>query len=226
MRSPQKSNRARNRGSRKPTGNVLNRVYDSSGPEGKVRGTPQQIIDKYLSLARDAQTSGDRVNAENFLQHAEHYQRLVIQATQQQADRRDGQGADQDDDGYDGDHPPRRESREPAIQPSNAASGAPAETSASGDQGTQPHRNGADTVETDPREALQEHRDDTDRDGAGVGGLTTFDNDGDGASPLLLAEDEVSHSQPKPRRRRSRKSENGAASPSEPADPQPDPPSN
>lgn len=58
-------------------GNVQNRVYESAGPEGKVRGTPQQIIEKYMILARDAQTSGDRVTAENFLQHAEHYVRLL-----------------------------------------------------------------------------------------------------------------------------------------------------
>ena len=72
MRPAQKSNRSRGRNNRKGGGggggNNLNRVYDSAGPEGKVRGTPQQIIDKYLSLARDAQTSGDRVAAENFLQ--------------------------------------------------------------------------------------------------------------------------------------------------------------
>lgn len=87
MRSAQKSNRSRGRGNRKSSGggNNLNRVYDSAGPEGKVRGTPQQIIDKYLSLARDAQTSGDRVASENFLQHAEHYQRILITATQAQA---------------------------------------------------------------------------------------------------------------------------------------------
>ncbi|MEM9146897.1 MAG: DUF4167 domain-containing protein [Pseudomonadota bacterium] len=90
MRSTQKSNRTRGRGNRKSNGNNLNRVYDSSGPEGKVRGTPQQIIDKYLSLARDAQTSGDRVMAENFLQHAEHYQRILLLATaSQQEQRRD-----------------------------------------------------------------------------------------------------------------------------------------
>ena len=61
-------------------GNIVNRVFDSSGPEGKVRGTPQQIIDKYLVLARDAQLSNDRVAAENFLQHAEHYTRMLSEA--------------------------------------------------------------------------------------------------------------------------------------------------
>ena len=99
MRSPQKNNRARGRGNRKSNGNNANRVYESAGPEGKVRGTPQQIIEKYLTLARDAQTSGDRVVAENFLQHAEHYQRILIlaqaQAPQQQQDRRDQPAAEQ-----------------------------------------------------------------------------------------------------------------------------------
>jgi hypothetical protein len=46
-----------------------------------VRGTPQQIIEKYQMLARDAQLSNDRVAAENFLQHAEHYTRMLAEAT-------------------------------------------------------------------------------------------------------------------------------------------------
>lgn len=92
MRPPQKNNRPRGRSRGKNSGNSANRVYESAGPEGKVRGTPQQIIEKYLTLARDAQTSDDRVVAENFLQHAEHYQRILIQAnvSQQQSPRRDG----------------------------------------------------------------------------------------------------------------------------------------
>lgn len=78
-RSRSKSNRPRT------IGNVVNRVFDSSGPEGKVRGTPQQIIEKYLILARDAQLSNDRVAAENFLQHAEHYTRLLGEAQRELA---------------------------------------------------------------------------------------------------------------------------------------------
>lgn len=73
-RSRSKSNRQRS------LGNIVNRVFDSSGPEGKVRGTPQQIIDKYLMLARDAQLSNDRVAEQNFLQHAEHYTRMLGEA--------------------------------------------------------------------------------------------------------------------------------------------------
>jgi len=86
-RSRSKQNRTNNRS----VGNVLNRVFDSSGPEGKVRGTPQQIIDKYNQLARDAQLSNDRVATENFQQHAEHYLRLLAQAQKELETRREQQ---------------------------------------------------------------------------------------------------------------------------------------
>jgi len=89
MRPPQKNRNNRNKNSRhKPVGNVQNRVHESAGPEGKVRGTPQQIIEKYTLLARDAQTAGDRVTSENFLQHAEHYIRLLNVAQAQMEERR------------------------------------------------------------------------------------------------------------------------------------------
>ena len=65
----------------------MNRVFDSSGPEGKVRGTPQQIIDKYNQLARDAHLSNDRVAVENFQQHAEHYLRILAEAQSEQQER-------------------------------------------------------------------------------------------------------------------------------------------
>lgn len=72
-------------------GNIVNRVFESAGPDGKVRGTPQQIIDKYQALARDAQVSGDRVAAENYLQHSEHYSRLLGETQRQQNEQRYGQ---------------------------------------------------------------------------------------------------------------------------------------
>ncbi|MEM8979360.1 MAG: DUF4167 domain-containing protein [Pseudomonadota bacterium] len=87
-RSRSKSNRNNNN---RPTGNIINRVFDSSGPEGKVRGTPQQIIDKYNQLARDSQLSGDRVAVENFQQHAEHYTRLLSEAQRELDARREEQ---------------------------------------------------------------------------------------------------------------------------------------
>lgn len=80
--------RARSKGHRRPNGNVVNRVYESSGPEGKVRGNPQQIIDKYQALSRDAYLAGDRVLAENHAQHAEHFIRLLSEATREMEARR------------------------------------------------------------------------------------------------------------------------------------------
>ncbi|MCX7288741.1 MAG: DUF4167 domain-containing protein, partial [Rhodobacterales bacterium] len=84
MRSSKKRSRSSQNRPR-TLGNIINRVFDSSGPEGKVRGTPQQIIEKYQMLARDAQLSNDRVAAENFLQHAEHYTRMLAEATREMA---------------------------------------------------------------------------------------------------------------------------------------------
>jgi hypothetical protein len=61
-----------------------NRTFDSSGPEVKIRGSAAHVYEKYLQLARDANSAGDRVTAENYLQHAEHYFRIMA-AQQAQA---------------------------------------------------------------------------------------------------------------------------------------------
>ena len=93
MRSSKSRSRSKQNRNRS-VGNVVNRVFDSSGPEGKVRGTPQQIIEKYNQLARDAQLSNDRVATENFQQHAEHYLRLLGEAQREQEARREQQERD------------------------------------------------------------------------------------------------------------------------------------
>ena len=54
-----------------------NNTYESSGPEVKVRGSAAQVLERYLALARDASAAGDRIAAENYLQHAEHYYRVL-----------------------------------------------------------------------------------------------------------------------------------------------------
>lgn len=74
--------RGRNNSGRKGP-NPLTRSFESNGPDVKIRGTAQHVAEKYLQLARDAQTSGDIVMAENLLQHAEHYFRLIAAAQQQ-----------------------------------------------------------------------------------------------------------------------------------------------
>lgn len=67
--------------------NPLTRSYELNGPDVKIRGTAQHVAEKYLQLARDAQSSGDTIMAESLLQHAEHYFRLIAaaQLAQQQA---------------------------------------------------------------------------------------------------------------------------------------------
>ena len=74
-----KKNRGRNRRPSNPT----NRVFESNGPDVKIRGNASHVSEKYLTLARDAQSSGDPIAAENYLQHAEHYLRIIA-ATQAQ----------------------------------------------------------------------------------------------------------------------------------------------
>jgi hypothetical protein len=92
--------------------NPLTRVYESNGPDVKIRGTAHHIAEKYVQLARDAQSSGDPVSAEGYLQHAEHYFRMIAAAQQQYAQqnphqpqqpiqRSDIDGQDMDDDGDD-----------------------------------------------------------------------------------------------------------------------------
>jgi len=86
--------------------NPLTRSYESNGPDVKIRGNAHHVAEKYLQLARDAHTSGDPVAAENYLQHAEHYYRLIAsaQAAQLAAQngRPPGEGDYDDDDDDEG----------------------------------------------------------------------------------------------------------------------------
>jgi len=92
--------RSNNNGGRKHV-NPLSRNFESNGPDVKVRGNAAHVAEKYLQLARDAQSSGDPVLAENYLQHAEHYFRIVAAAQPQNQFRPDQPGqqeVDEDDD--------------------------------------------------------------------------------------------------------------------------------
>ncbi len=80
---PGQNKRMRGRNNRKGP-NPLTRTYESNGPDVKIRGTAHHVAEKYLQLARDAQSSGDPVMAESYLQHAEHYFRLIAAAQQAQ----------------------------------------------------------------------------------------------------------------------------------------------
>ena len=130
--------RGRNRKGQSP----LTRSFESTGPDVKIRGTPSHIAEKYMSLARDASSSGDPVLAENYLQHAEHYNRIIMAFRDQQlsqggtdanglprtASFNDVDGDDYgDDDGDDGDmqpfhqqpaqmHQPQRHNDQPRVE--------------------------------------------------------------------------------------------------------------
>ncbi len=80
---------------RGPGGHNRSHAIDSNGPEVKVRGNANQIFEKYLLLARDATSSGDRIMAENYFQHAEHYYRVVNGDDQRQNQHEQRQVAEQ-----------------------------------------------------------------------------------------------------------------------------------
>ena len=76
MRQGTNNRRSRGRGGRKqPSGRF--QTFDSNGPNGRLRGNAHQLYEKYVTLGRDAAGSGDRITAENLMQHAEHYFRIV-----------------------------------------------------------------------------------------------------------------------------------------------------
>src|SRR5580692_10276313 len=108
--------------------NPLSRMYESNGQDVKIRGTASHIAEKYLQLARDAQSSGDPIAAENYYQHAEHYFRLIAAAQEQlrqnqpyfqQQQPGGGVGGTMADDGYDDgdDQPQVGEPYAPQSQP-------------------------------------------------------------------------------------------------------------
>ena len=96
--SQNNKNRQRSRNGGRKHVNPLSRNFESNGPDVKVRGNAAHVAEKYLQLARDAQSSGDSVMAENYLQHAEHYFRIVSSAQQVQNGQRPDGDEDFDDD--------------------------------------------------------------------------------------------------------------------------------
>lgn len=131
MRQGQQNRRGRGR-NRKPQ-NPMARSFESAGPDMKIRGTPSHIAEKYMSLARDALSAGDPVLAENYLQHAEHYNRIILSYREQQghqngeavngARQRSQSGADQD--GFDDAGDEGSEDLGTAPQPASVRSPAP-----------------------------------------------------------------------------------------------------
>src|SRR5215475_3005943 len=88
MRNGQNNKRMRNRNNNNNNNNrrgqnPMTRIFESNGPDIKIRGTASHVAEKYVQLARDARSSGDPVAAENYYQHAEHYFRLIAAAQEQ-----------------------------------------------------------------------------------------------------------------------------------------------
>lgn len=78
MRHGTSSRRQRNRGNGGRRGNQQRaQVYDSNGPDVRIRGTAHQVAEKYAALAKDAAAADDTILAQSYLQHAEHYQRII-----------------------------------------------------------------------------------------------------------------------------------------------------
>ena len=72
------NNNSNNNNNNRRGQNPMTRVFESNGPDIKIRGTASHVAEKYVQLARDARSSGDPVAAENYYQHAEHYFRSMF----------------------------------------------------------------------------------------------------------------------------------------------------
>ena len=98
MRQGPNKNRMRGRGNGRKGGNSRNQSFESNGSDVKVRGNAQQVVEKYLTLARDASSAGDRINAESYYQFAEHYYRVMNAANEQQRQQQQQNNSDADGD--------------------------------------------------------------------------------------------------------------------------------
>lgn len=171
MRPQQQNRRMRGRNNNNNRGkgspNPLTRSYESNGPDVKIRGNAQQIAEKYSTLARDAMSSGDRVMAENYLQHAEHYNRIIAAAQAQMPIQNFQQNRDDfdDDDGEErdefdvqaGDQPQPNGNGGNGSGPQPVIEGVPAEVALNGGA------NGGDNQQR-PRDGYR-NRDGRDREG-------------------------------------------------------------
>lgn len=168
MRQGQQQNRrgrGRNNNNRKGQ-SPLTRSFESNGPDVKIRGTPSHIAEKYMALARDSMSSGDPVLAENYLQHAEHYNRIIMAFREQQSpnggdvvnggnnrfrspqsDQFDGDelGDEDADDAF-------TDNQQPMVQPSDPQPAMPVARSERADRNDRPERSDRGDDQRQPRE--------------------------------------------------------------------------
>lgn len=79
-------------GQRRQNAPMRHQTFDSNGPDVRIRGNAWQVYEKYQALARDASSSGDRVTAESYSQHAEHYYRIILQIQESEARQQQQRG--------------------------------------------------------------------------------------------------------------------------------------
>lgn len=150
---PKKNNRGRNRRQSNPG----NRVFESNGPDVKIRGNASHVSEKYLTLARDAQASGDPIASENYLQHAEHYLRIIAASQAQQQAQNQPCAPDQEDrsgDGGRGEGQSQQRGRGRSNGDGRGNRNAAARTDEAQDENSAEDVNGAPT--TEPAEDQQE----------------------------------------------------------------------
>lgn len=113
MRHGSGNRRQRGRHNGRKQNNAPNRsqVFDSNGPEVRIRGTAHQIVEKYAALAKDAASSGDHTLSENYKQHAEHYQRMICEWDEMDRIRNEKKQAERE----------KREAEEMAAEEENTA---------------------------------------------------------------------------------------------------------
>lgn len=170
MRQGQQNNNKRMRGRNRKGPNPLTRSYESNGPDVKIRGTALHIAEKYVQLARDAQSSGDRVAAESYLQHAEHYYRIVAAAQSQmpqpqQAFRNDEDEGEEEEDRFSGyaergyGERPQQYGQQGGGQPSYGSPEQPQPyVNGNGGMNGSPNGGGAPRAEGDEAGGQDEHR--------------------------------------------------------------------
>ena len=166
MRPNNQNKRSRGRGgNNRRHSNPLSRNYESNGPDVKIRGNAAHIAEKYGQLARDAQASGDSVMAENYLQHAEHYHRIILAAQAQMPQRNDDQPSQDNND--DNDDEVQSTSGNGKSEPVAAKADTPAEANDTADED-------ADAPRRKPRERRPRRR----RNAGGEAGAAPADASG------------------------------------------------
>jgi hypothetical protein len=158
MRQGQQNRRNRGRGRNNRSNNPLSRNYESNGPEVKIKGSAAHIAEKYMTLARDALSSGNTVTAENYFQHAEHYNRIIQAAQAKQEEHAAAQASKPGRSNDRRSRQPRNEGSESSGKETPVAAKRPAKTVAEEKKtvipgtGEQPSINGSSSAASESKE--------------------------------------------------------------------------